>query len=328
MLTSSVILATYNGKKYILDQLKSLYEQDLKPDEVIVIDDGSSDATPQIITDFIQTNHLDNWRLISNNSNLGWKNNFFHGIERAQYDIVFPCDQDDIWHKDKISCMIDIFEKNDKISVLEGKPHKFFDKTDISVREYDLRKSISLTIDKIKARKDRSRNTKRVKEKEFNRGFFRIPPGCTLAFRKKTFDELKQYWFEGMPHDALMSYFPLIRGEYYEFDYEIIEYRQHIGSTSRPAKTDKEDRIIGLELNEKMLETLLDFSLSEQVGSKIQRTIRDAMSWNRSRQLLVMRGKKRALSELIRYIEFYPKKRVIFTDIKYGLDINPYKYRH
>ena len=59
----SLVLATYNGEKYIIDQLESIINQSLQPDEVIIRDDCSTDATQSIIFDFIERNKL-KWKFV------------------------------------------------------------------------------------------------------------------------------------------------------------------------------------------------------------------------------------------------------------------------
>ena len=72
----SVVMTTYNGKKYLLEQLESLRNQTLKIDEVIIMDDWSKDETPELIRKYIIDNNLSGWKLIENQTNQGWKKNF------------------------------------------------------------------------------------------------------------------------------------------------------------------------------------------------------------------------------------------------------------
>ena len=76
----SLIMAVYNGEKYLIKQLQSINNQTNKIDEVILIDDCSKDRSVEIIEEFIKENQLDNWKLIINNENLGYKNNFKKGL--------------------------------------------------------------------------------------------------------------------------------------------------------------------------------------------------------------------------------------------------------
>lgn len=112
----SVVIATYNGEKYIEEQLLSILGQDEKPDEVIITDDGSNDRTLDIVRGFISDNGLTGtWKLI-HNSNKGISGNFFNGIAHSTGDIVYLCDQDDTWNTDKIRKMQALFEKDKSLS--------------------------------------------------------------------------------------------------------------------------------------------------------------------------------------------------------------------
>lgn len=113
----SVVIATYNGSKYIEKQLDTLRLQSMPADEIIIVDDCSTDDTTSIIRDFIYKNNLE-WRLYINEKNKGYKNNFYYGISLASGDYIFLCDQDDEWELNKIQVMIDVMRKNPTISAL------------------------------------------------------------------------------------------------------------------------------------------------------------------------------------------------------------------
>ena len=68
----SIAMTTYNGADYLLEQLESLRTQSLMADEVIIVDDCSTDNTVDLLNMYIQKYHLDNWVLIKNSSNIGW----------------------------------------------------------------------------------------------------------------------------------------------------------------------------------------------------------------------------------------------------------------
>lgn len=115
---TSVILCTYNGKEYILEQLDSLKNQSLQPDEVIITDDKSTDETATIIKDYIKQYKLDNWKLSINEENKGFRKNFMDSIRECSGEYLFLCDQDDIWNQDKISSMTKAMDENPKIDLL------------------------------------------------------------------------------------------------------------------------------------------------------------------------------------------------------------------
>ena len=115
---TSLILSTYNGEKYIEEQLESLYLQTRKLDDVLILDDKSTDRTVELIKKFIEDRRLTNWNLKVNEYNQGWKKNFWNGIRQTKGDIVFLCDQDDIWDINKIEIMTKVLESNSKIQLL------------------------------------------------------------------------------------------------------------------------------------------------------------------------------------------------------------------
>ena len=85
----SVVIATYNGEKYIVKQLECIRNQTQKPDEVIIVDDRSSDNTLNIVKDYIDQYSLQNWQVYLNDCNLGYKRNFQKGIELATGKFIF-----------------------------------------------------------------------------------------------------------------------------------------------------------------------------------------------------------------------------------------------
>ncbi|MCI8527550.1 MAG: glycosyltransferase [Lachnospiraceae bacterium] len=114
----SVLLCTYNGEKYVEEQLKSLLWQTHMPDEVIIIDDLSTDNTVGAVKNFILENLLsEKWKLIVNEENKGWKRNFMEGIRLTKGDILFFCDQDDVWFQNKVELMYDFLEQHPEVKI-------------------------------------------------------------------------------------------------------------------------------------------------------------------------------------------------------------------
>lgn len=112
----SVAMATYNGQDYIEQQLKSILSQSVKPDEVIISDDNSTDETLDVIRSVIRTSNIE-IKLISNSNNMGYTQNFNNALLHTSGDVVFLCDQDDFWYENKISHMMKTIENNDKFLV-------------------------------------------------------------------------------------------------------------------------------------------------------------------------------------------------------------------
>ena len=72
----SICMCTYNGEKFIREQLNSILAQTICPNEIIIFDDCSTDDTVKVIRDFINTTSFIDWKLFINKSNEGWKMNF------------------------------------------------------------------------------------------------------------------------------------------------------------------------------------------------------------------------------------------------------------
>ena len=96
MISISVAMATFNGAKFLPEQLDSIRNQTLSPKELIVTDDGSSDGTIEIIKEFAVSSPFP-VRLICNSSRMGYRANFMNNFEHHDADVIAVSDQDDIW---------------------------------------------------------------------------------------------------------------------------------------------------------------------------------------------------------------------------------------
>lgn len=97
----SVALATYNGARFIAEQLNSLARQTMLPDELVVSDDGSGDETLSIVRAFAQTAPFP-VRVLDKAERLGFSDNFLFAAEQCRSDLVAFCDQDDVWVPGKL----------------------------------------------------------------------------------------------------------------------------------------------------------------------------------------------------------------------------------
>lgn len=105
-----VVLATYNGEKFIDAQLKSLYEQTRLPDVILVSDAGSIDSTLKICEQYVEHDPNVEMRIMTNSDSertLGVVENFEKGLSLIDTDFIFFCDQDDVWKPQKIESTID-----------------------------------------------------------------------------------------------------------------------------------------------------------------------------------------------------------------------------
>lgn len=107
----SVCMATYNGEKYIKDQLDSILSQLGGNDEIIISDDGSKDNTVK----YIQEYNDERIKLISNTLRKGVTGNFENSLNHCNGDVIFLSDQDDVWLPNKIVTCMDVLNKCDLV---------------------------------------------------------------------------------------------------------------------------------------------------------------------------------------------------------------------
>lgn len=105
----SVCVTTYNGEKYLKEQLDSILCQLTESDEVIISDDGSTDATMEIINGY----HDPRVKLYPNTNRKGVVGNFENALNKAGGDFIFLADQDDIWMPNKTEIMLTALKKVD-----------------------------------------------------------------------------------------------------------------------------------------------------------------------------------------------------------------------
>jgi Glycosyl transferase family 2 len=111
-LKTSIVLCTYNGERFLPTQLESFLTQTRVPDELVVCDDGSNDATPAILQEFASRSPFP-VRIYNNENNLGIRRNFQKAIELASGEILIFSDQDDQWLNNKVELIARAFEDSD-----------------------------------------------------------------------------------------------------------------------------------------------------------------------------------------------------------------------
>src|SRR4051812_40446835 len=110
-----VALCTYNGERYLSEQLDSIFAQERLPDEVLVQDDGSSDRTLAILDAYAAKAPF-TFKVVRNPQNLGFVRNFEHAIGRCSGDVIATSDQDDYWRPDKLKKIEHLFRSDADMS--------------------------------------------------------------------------------------------------------------------------------------------------------------------------------------------------------------------
>ena len=98
----SIAMTTFNGEKYIAEQLDSLAKQTMQPAELVLCDDGSSDRTLTIVREFAATVPFP-VKIVQNETRLGFGDNFLKAASLTSGDLVAFCDQDDVWLPHKLA---------------------------------------------------------------------------------------------------------------------------------------------------------------------------------------------------------------------------------
>ena len=113
----SIALCTYNGEKYLSEQLESFLRQTRLADELVVCDDRSTDQTAAILDDFAARSPFP-VRIYINEENLGSNKNFEKAIGLCAGEVIFLSDQDDVWLPHKTARMMAEFEKSPKVGLV------------------------------------------------------------------------------------------------------------------------------------------------------------------------------------------------------------------
>lgn len=111
MAAVSIALATYNGARFLDEQLESLARQTLLPAELVVSDDGSTDATMEILRAFAARAPFP-VRILQGDQRLGVADNFFRAAEACASPLIAFCDQDDVWLPEKLATCVRRLEQD------------------------------------------------------------------------------------------------------------------------------------------------------------------------------------------------------------------------
>lgn len=267
----SVILCMYNGERYIEKQLESIFQQTLKPDVVEIFDDCSTDRSSEIVKEFISKNQLDNWTITKNQTNKGWRLNFYDAIIKHQNDdIIFFSDHDDIWNSEKIEIMSNIMLNNPNILRLSGE-QVVIDQDD-NLIETKYIKTCPKNY-KLKVRKESAKLNMPSRTWQFRLG-------CAMCISGKLAKTLADFGFnDQFSHDNWAAFVSSLCDGGYTVEFPSIKYRVHASNTSNPdAKTTM--NIFGIQArintlkNDYRLMSIYKDSIARSVVVKDKRTYR------------------------------------------------------
>ena len=215
----AILMSTYNGEKYISEQIESLQKQTYKEWSLYIRDDGSGDDTIRIIEDFKKKDLRIN--LIKDDKNLKPAKSFFTLMNKIEADYYFFCDQDDYWLKNKLQIMLH------KISRLDNTiPQVVYCNLKCVDQNLKFRKyGFDDLIGKISGD---------------GRFIGNDMPGCVMLFNKKTRDLVKEYkpnYDNVTMHDWWVALVAHVFGQIHFIDERLIYYRQHVDNTLGAGKS-------------------------------------------------------------------------------------------
>ena len=202
-LSVSVAMAAYNGDRYIKSQIETIMCQLKESDELVISLDPSTDATEQIIRDFAKKDSRIHFLY---GKGEGLVCNFSNAIRHCKNDIIFLCDQDDLWKEDKVECILSYFHDTSVEVVMH-------DAEIINENNECLNQSF------MDMRGCRTGILKNILKNSYI--------GCCMAFRK----ELRKYILpfpENIPmHDQWIGLIGEITGKNVMIHKQLIGYRRH-----------------------------------------------------------------------------------------------------
>lgn len=208
----SVCMATYNGERFIKEQVDSILKQLGSNDEIVISDDGSKDATLDIIKGY-RDDRIKIYHHVSEGSNSFEKatNNFENALKHATGDYIFLSDQDDIWTDDKVQVM------------MKGLSNNLLVQCQLSPFGANKESECGLRIDKIKG---------------FWTNLYMLPfAGCCMAFKRSLLEVTLPFPKGITAHDAWIGMVGVVSGRYCFIENKCQLYRLHNDNVSGISKS-------------------------------------------------------------------------------------------
>ncbi len=300
--TVSVLMSVYNGEEFIEAQLDSIRLQSCKVDEVIIIDDCSTDNTAILIKKYIVENKLSStWRLLINETNYGWKHNFISGLNYINSDIVCFSDQDDIWFKNKIEVYKSIFNQNRKVNVIASKETKWDGLTNIKNTAIENERYIKVPFNK--------------------KNFFIQCSGCTMAVKMNYVNKIIRFYISDWAHDDFFWKMGLLDETLILLNTSSILHRIH-GTNESLKKRNRQTTLQTINLNENIINIMImrlkfDKSINNR-EAKLQILLHKKNGNLERKKLFKSKNIMYIFPIFIRYRDLYRRMRQILGDLVYA----------
>lgn len=213
----SVAMCTFNGGRFLGEQLESIAIQSRLPDELVVCDDGSADGSVEIVREFSRCAPFPT-RIVVNERNLGSTGNFEKAISLCQAAIVSLADQDDIWYRDKLEKMEDVFRRSGEIVAVFSDA----DLIDQDSQLLGLRLWKAFSFDVAEQNRFKKGHALNVLVKH------PVVTGATMAFRRELFRIVAPIPANDI-HDRWISFLLAAHGPFEIIADPLMQYRRHEG---------------------------------------------------------------------------------------------------
>lgn len=303
----SVAMCTYNGEKYVEEQLNSILNQTKKIDEIIICDDGSKDNTLKICDKILKNSNV-TYSIKINKKNLGFARNFYQAIRLCSGDIIFFCDQDDIWKENKVNLICQVFDDNPNALLVFSNAHITNENLEITGNLFS----------SLNYRDNYLNNQYDAFYYILNDNFV---TGATTAIKKEILDYIGDS-DNGWIHDYWFGVIAALHGGLKSIDEPLIYYRQHESNTIGIGKKYGFDKIKKLfsknkennrenqyaELRLPQLNYLKDFIKDQNLDSNYYRILEKKLNFWKKREHF---GQQGIITNLIIVIKGMVKKEQI-----------------
>jgi glycosyltransferase involved in cell wall biosynthesis len=210
-----ILLASYNGEKYITEQIESILNQTYKDWFLYIKDDCSTDNTVKIINAY-EKRYKDKIKVIVSDKPSGSaKDNFFSILQYSKSDYIMTCDQDDVWIPEKIEITYNKMKEAENAY----KEIPILVHTDLKVADENLN-VISDSLLKMQ-------NLDSSRDKLNNLLVQNIVTGCTVMVNRKLLDYIKTIPKYAIMHDWWMALIASSLGKIEFIEKPTVLYRQH-----------------------------------------------------------------------------------------------------
>lgn len=291
----SVVLASYNGERYIERQLQSILNQTKSVDEVLIADDGSTDSTVAVVQEFIAKNQLLHWNVKVNKVNLGYRENFHQLLECATGDLIFFSDQDDIWDCRRVEIMASTMEQNPEIYLLNTVNQNFTDETKI----------------------EPTNHTGVLHKIELTRKTYHLRClGCTMCVRRSFYLQVRSQWKDIWAHDVFLWSMALLHDGCYFLDEVSVFRRLHSNQESGHLGHAKVKRIDFLNRSFLNCKYIYEYACKLEITEKKRKICKGNMRCAEQRLKLVRDHKLRYAVSLLFLLKYYTAKRSYLVELK------------